>query len=107
RPDLIVEVSHRYLASILTLTVASLVVVSYRNRNDARIGGRRGAPRSALGALGAVIGAAVLGGVTVKFGNAPWATVAHWLVAMTLLALVANTDHRRGAFGGTLCTFET
>jgi heme A synthase len=101
RPDLIVEVSHRYLASILTLTVTSLVVVAYRNRRQARVGGPGGALRSAVGALGAVITAAVLGGVTVKFGNAPWATVAHWLVAMTLLALVATTAIRAGALGGT------
>jgi heme a synthase len=101
RPDLIVEVSHRYLASILTITVASLVLVAYRNRSDARVGGRGGALRSAVGAFGAVIAAAVLGGVTVKFGNAPWATVAHWLVAMTLLALVATTAVRAGALGGT------
>lgn len=101
RPDLVVEVSHRYLASILTLTVATLVLVAYRNRADARVGGPGGALRSALGALGAVVAAAVLGGVTVKFGNAPWATVAHWLVAMTLLALVATTAIRAGALGGT------
>ena len=101
RPDLIVEVSHRYLASILTITVAALVVVAYRHREHARIGGPGGAFRSAVGALGAVIAAAVLGGVTVKFGNAPWATVAHWLVAMTLLALVATTAIRSGALGGT------
>ena len=44
--------------------------------------------------------AAILGGVTVKMGNAPWATVAHWLVAMTLLALVATTAIRAGALGG-------
>src|SRR5262245_3425944 len=73
RPDLVVEVSHRYLASILTFTVAALVVVAFRQRGDARVGGRGGPLRSALGALGAVITAAVLGGVTVKFGNAPWA----------------------------------
>ncbi len=101
RPDLIVEVSHRYLASILTFTVALLVVVAYRNRREPRVGGAAGALRSAIGAFGAVITAAVLGGVTVKFGNAPWATVAHWLVAMTLLALVATTAIRAGALGGT------
>jgi heme A synthase len=44
--------------------------------------------------------AAALGGVTVKFGNAPWATVAHWLVAMTVLAMVATTAVRSGALGG-------
>jgi heme A synthase len=101
RPDLVVEVSHRYLATILTLTVASLVLVAYRRRGEAGIGGPGGPLRSALGAFGAVITAAVLGGVTVKFGNAPWATVAHWLVAMTLLALVATTAIRAGALGGT------
>ena len=101
RPDLVVEVSHRYLASILTLTVASLVLVAYRRRGEPGIGGPGGPLRSAVGAFGAVIAAAVLGGVTVKLGNAPWATVAHWLVAMTLLALVATTAIRAGALGGT------
>jgi len=101
RPDLVVEVSHRYLASILTLTVASLVVVAFRKRGEMGIAGPGGPLRSAFGALAAVVTAAVLGGVTVKFGNAPWATVAHWLVAMTLLAFVATTAIRAGALGGT------
>jgi len=100
RPDLIVEVSHRYLASILTLTVLSMAFVAFRNRRVAGIGGRGGAFRSALGAVAAVFAAAILGGVTVKMGNAPWATVAHWLVAMTLLAMVATTAIRAGALGG-------
>jgi heme a synthase len=39
--------------------------------------------------------------VTVKFGNAPWATVAHWLVAMTVLAMIATTAVRAGSLGGT------
>jgi cytochrome c oxidase assembly protein subunit 15 len=57
--------------------------------------------RSSVGALAAVFFAAIIGGVTVKMGNAPWATVAHWLVAMTLLAMVATTAIRAGALGGT------
>jgi len=101
RPDLVVEVSHRYLASILTLTVVSMAFVAFRHRREAGVGGRGGALRSALGAVAAVLAAAVLGGVTVKMGNAPWATVAHWLVAMTLLAMVAATAVRAGALGGT------
>ena len=100
RPDLVVEVSHRYLASILVITVASMVLAAFRHRGDAGVGGRGGAFRSALGALAAVLLAAVLGGVTVKLGNAPWATVAHWLVAMTVLAMVATTAIRCGALGG-------
>jgi heme A synthase len=101
RPDLVVEVSHRYLASILTLTVVTMAVVAVRRRHMPGVGGRGGVLRSALGAVGAVFAAAILGGVTVKMGNAPWATVAHWLVAMTLLALVATTAIRAGALGGT------
>lgn len=100
RPDLVVEVSHRYLASILVITVASMVLVAIRHRSEPRVGGAGGPLRSALGALGAVLLAAVLGGVTVKLGNAPWATVAHWLVAMTVLAMVATTAIRCGALGG-------
>jgi heme A synthase len=100
RPDLIVEVSHRYLASILTLTVLSMAFVAYRNRREPSIGGPGGAMRAAFGAVAAVFAAAILGGVTVKMGNAPWATVAHWLVAMTLLAMVATTAIRAGALGG-------
>jgi heme a synthase len=100
RPDLIVEVSHRYLASILTLTVVSLALVAFARRRDAGVSGPGGPLRSAVGAVGAVFAAAILGGVTVKMGNAPWATVAHWLVAMTLLALVAMTAIRAGALGG-------
>lgn len=100
RPDLVVEVSHRYLASILTLTVAAMALVAFRHRRDDGVSGRGGVLRSAVGAVGAVLLAAVLGGVTVKMGNAPWATVAHWLVAMTLLAMVATTAIRAGALGG-------
>ena len=100
RPDLIVEVSHRYLASILTLTVVSLALVAFAKRREPGVGGPGGALRTAIGAVAAVFSAAILGGVTVKMGNAPWATVAHWLVAMTLLALVATTAMRAGALGG-------
>src|SRR3954465_15681995 len=42
RPDLIVEVSHRYLASIVTLAVLVLTVVALRLRNVARVGSANG-----------------------------------------------------------------
>ena len=100
RPDLVVEVSHRYLASILVITVVSLALVAFKNRQVPGVEGKGGALRSAIGAVCAVFGAAILGAVTVKMGNAPWATVAHWLMAMTLLALVAMTAIRAGTLGG-------
>jgi len=101
RPDLIVEVSHRYLASILVFAVVAMALVAFRRRGEPGVSGDGGVLRSAVGAVVAVFSAAVLGGVTVKLGNAPWATVAHWIVAMTLLALVATTAIRAGALGGT------
>lgn len=100
RPDLIVEVTHRYLASILLASVALMALAAYRHRREPGVGGAGGVLRSSAGSLAAVLTAAGLGGVTVKFGNAPWATVAHWLVAMTLLAFVAATAVRAGLLGG-------
>ncbi len=100
RPDLVVEVTHRYLASILLTTVALMTLAAFLRRSEPGVGGRGGVLRTSTGALGAVLFAAALGGVTVKFGNAPWATVAHWLVAMTVLAMVAATAVRAGTLGG-------
>lgn len=91
RPDLIIEVTHRYLASILSLTVVSLAFIAWRERDTPRVAGASGPMRSAFGAVAAVLAAALLGAVTVKMQNATIATVAHWCVAMTLLAMLAVT----------------
>lgn len=91
RPDLIIEVSHRYLASIVGLLVLGLAIAAIRHRTVARVGGANGPLRTAVGALVAVIVTAILGGVTVKMGNTMVATVAHWILALTLLALLVMT----------------
>jgi heme A synthase len=91
RPDLIVEVSHRYLASIVTIAVLTLSFVAVRVRRVARVGSANGPLRTALGASAAVVATALLGGLTVKLGNAMFATVAHWILALTLLALLVMT----------------
>ena len=100
RPDLIVEVSHRYLASILLLSLISTLVVAWRHRSEMGVGGRSGVLRSA--GLGVALGfsAALLGAVTVKLGNAPFATLAHWTVAMSLVATTVATLIRAGGLGG-------
>ena len=100
RPDLIVEVSHRYLASILLLALISTLVVAWRRRAEPAVGGRGGVLRMA--ALGVALGfsAALLGAVTVKLGNAPFATLAHWTVAMSLVATTVATLIRAGGLGG-------
>jgi heme A synthase len=88
RPDLIIEVTHRYLASIVSIAVLSLAFIAWRERDTPRVAGALGPLRSAFGAVAAVLAAAILGGVTVKMQNATIATVAHWCVAMTLLAML-------------------
>ena len=94
RPDLIIEVSHRYLASIVGLLVLALAIVAISLRKTARVGGARGPLRTAIAALIAVVVTAILGGVTVKLGNTMFATVAHWVLALTLLALLVMTRVR-------------
>ncbi|MFL5605122.1 MAG: COX15/CtaA family protein, partial [Gemmatimonadaceae bacterium] len=100
RPDLVIEVSHRYLASILLLSLIALLVSAWRRRTEAGVSGRGGVLRAAALAVGLGFGAAVLGAITVKLGNAPLATVAHWTVAMSLVAAVVATLIRAGGLGG-------
>jgi heme A synthase len=106
RPDLVVEWTHRLLASILVLTVSAFAVVAWRARRDPHVGGRGGVLRAALYAVGAVFAAALLGAVTVKLGNTPYATVAHWLLAMTLFATLGAAAMRAGALGGDAISVE-
>ena len=107
RPDLVVEWTHRLLASILVLTVVGFAALAWRVRAEPRVGGRGGVLRAALLAVAAVITAALLGAVTVKLGNPPYATVAHWLLAMTLFATLGAAAVRAGALGGDAATMES
>jgi heme A synthase len=102
RPDLIVEVSHRYLASILLLALIATLVAAWRRRAEPGVGGRGGVLRMAGLAVALGFSAALLGAVTVKLGNAPLATLAHWTVAMSLVAATVATLIRAGGLGGTL-----
>lgn len=102
RPDLIIELTHRYLASVLIIAVASLAAVAWSKRRVAGVGGRGGVLRAAASALALVIATALFGAITVKLGNAPLATVGHWTLAATLLATLAATVIRAGGLGGGL-----
>jgi cytochrome c oxidase assembly protein subunit 15 len=64
------------------------------------MGGPGGVLRPAATAFALVIAVALLGMVTVKLGNKPVATIAHWTLAMTLLAVVIVAAVRAGALGG-------
>jgi heme A synthase len=100
QPTLVIEWTHRLLASILVLAVASLALVAWRHRREAGVGGPGGVLRPAVAALFVVLAAALLGAITVKLGNATYATVAHWTMAMALFAVLAVAAIRAGALGG-------
>lgn len=102
RPDLIVEVSHRYLASILLLALLALLAVAWRRRDEPGVSGRGGVLRAAALAAALGVSAALLGAITVKLGNAPFATLAHWTVAMSLVASLVAAIIRSGGFGGAI-----
>lgn len=100
RPDLVIEVMHRYLASLVTLALVLLWLGAWRHRREPGVSGRGGVLRAASAAVLTVIAVALLGGVTVKLGNAPWTVVAHWTLAMALLGILAAATVRTGAMGG-------
>ena len=99
RPDLIVEVSHRYLASILSTTIVILLFNAWRYRQRIGVGGKGGVWHASMLAVGVVFMTAGFGAVTVFTGNPAWATVVHQLLAVTLIAVLLVSVIRSGAFG--------
>ena len=100
RMDLIIEVSHRYLAAFLGFVLLGFVFAAWAKRREAGVGGRGGVLRAAVAALVVVIVTGGLGAVTVKNHNPGWATVPHWVLAATLFAILAAAVIRAGGLGG-------
>ncbi len=98
---LLIEISHRYGAAILSVAVLTLFVMVWRDRNEAHSRGERDLFAPASTALGLVIVAALFGAVTVKLGLATWVVVTHLAIAMSLLAVLVELLVRAGGFGGT------
>lgn len=100
RMDLIIEVSHRYLASILILAITAFVFAAWRRRREPGVGGPGGVLRAAVWSLVVVTTTALFGALTVFMGNPPSATVTHWVLAASLFALLATAVIRAGGLGG-------
>ena len=100
RMDLVIEISHRYLAAFLILSIAALVVAAFLRRAEPGVGGPGGVLRAASAALAVVVTTALFGALTVFMGNPPHATVAHWVLAAALFGLLAATVIRAGGLGG-------
>lgn len=100
RIDLIIEVSHRYLALALFVSIALLVAMTWRHRRLPTVGARGGVQNSARLALGLWFAPAIFGAITVFAGNPAWATVVHKLLAAALLAVLVVATVRAGGLGG-------
>lgn len=107
RPTLVIEWTHRLLASILIAAIVALVATAFAKRREAGVGRRGGVLRAASLAVALVAATALFGAVTVWMGNPAWATVVHWTLAATLLATLAAAVIRGGGLGGTSARIES
>jgi heme A synthase len=99
RVDLIIEITHRYIALALSLVIVALFIAAYRKRDEAGVGGKGGVLRPATIAALLVVIAALLGAVTVKLALNPFVIAAHLTIAMSLLATLAVALARSGGLG--------
>ncbi|HEX8715655.1 MAG TPA: COX15/CtaA family protein [Gemmatimonadaceae bacterium] len=99
-PTIVIEWSHRLLAALLTTAIVVLAAVAFAKRTEPGVGGRGGVSRATGLAVVIVIITAIFGAITVKLGNAWYATLGHWFLAATLLATLVCTAIRAGGLGG-------
>lgn len=100
RIDLIIEVTHRYLALALFVSIAVLVATTFAHRREKAVGAPGGVWNAARLALALWFAPAIFGAVTVFTGNPAWATVVHKLLAASLLGVLATAAIRAGGLGG-------
>jgi heme a synthase len=99
RIDLIIEITHRYIALGLSLVILALFIAAFTRRREIGVGGPGGVLRPATVAGVLVVTAALLGAVTVKMALNPFVIAAHLTIAMSLLATLALAYARTGGFG--------
>src|SRR5688500_5211523 len=107
RPDLIIEITHRWIALALLVAIGALLFAAWRARsNDTGRGGTAATVSDArsllrISVLATVlwIAPAILGAVTVWFALPPLVVVVHLALAMILLAVLVVAVVRAGGFG--------
>ena len=105
--ELIIEITHRWIAAALLVATIALVGVAFAQREVPGIGGRGGVLRAATLAAVLWVAPAVLGAVTVWLELPPLVVVIHLALAMTLLAVLAVAVIRAGGFGAAALAGET
>jgi cytochrome c oxidase assembly protein subunit 15 len=98
-PGLLIEISHRYGALALSLSVLALIVAAFLTRRTSGVGGRGGVLRPAVLAGVLVLAAAIFGAITVKMELHPFIVVIHLAIAMALLAVIVVALVRAGGLG--------
>jgi len=96
---LLIEISHRYGAAVLSTAVFALALAAFFKRDEPGVGGPGGVFRSSLAAVGLVVLAALVGAATVKLALNPFVIVTHLAIAMSLLGVLALTSLRAGGLG--------
>ena len=99
--DLIIEITHRYIALALSIIIVALFITAYMKRRERGVGGKGGVLRPATLSALLVVTAALLGAVTVKLALNPFVIAAHLTIAMSLLATLALALARSGGLGVT------
>jgi heme A synthase len=99
RIDLIIEITHRYIALALSIVIVALFIAAFQKRREPGVGGKGGVLRPATIAALLVVIAALLGAVTVKLALNPFVIAAHLTIAMSLLATLALALARSGGLG--------
>lgn len=101
RMDLIIEVTHRYLAAGLSMLILALLAAATVRRKARGVGGSGGVLRPAALAAVLVAAAALFGAVIVRLELANRVlVVVHLALAIVLVATLVVASIRAGALGG-------
>ncbi len=99
RPDLIIEITHRYIALALVISIVGLVVVALKHRQELAEYSEKSVLTPLFISVLLVVTAAVFGAITVKLELNPMVVVIHKTIAILLLATLVATVIRLGGFG--------
>jgi protoheme IX farnesyltransferase len=92
----LIEISHRWVAALVSLLVAAVGVVAWRRHRH-----QPALRNPALLAAGLLVAQVLLGAVTVKLALPPWVIITHLANAMVLLAVLMTVGLRARDLGRT------
>ena len=97
--ELIIEITHRWIAAGLLIAILALVGAAYAQRDEPGVAGRGGVLRVASAAAVLWLAPAILGAITVWLELPPLVVVVHLALAMGLLGVLVIAVIRAGGFG--------